>query len=75
MAHVFSVSDRNTYLDVVESDTKKHLTLTIETPAETLTITVEADDLARGLLTASPSFALGVGEVAQRAILSVLQSE
>jgi hypothetical protein len=38
-------------------------------------IEVEVGVLARSLITASPSFALGVGEIAQRAILAALASD
>lgn len=75
MAQAFSTSDKDTYVDVIEDIDTGHVTLTIETPTETLTATVEAGDLARALLTASPTFAMGVGEIAQRAIVGFLRGE
>lgn len=75
MAQAFSTTDKNTYLDVEEASDAPQVTLTIETPEETLTITVDVADLARAILTASPSFALGVGEIAQRAITQYLDHE
>ena len=49
-----------------------HVTVSITTLSDTLSVTVEAGDLARALITASPSFATGVGELTQKAILEFL---
>lgn len=38
-------------------------------------VTVDAEELARALFSASPSFTKGVAEIAQRAILSALSEE
>lgn len=75
MAQAFSVSDKNTFLDVEEVGGSGNLIISLETPDKTLAITVEAGDLARAILTASPSFARGVGEIAQRAIIEYLSVE
>lgn len=72
MAVAFSTTDKDTYVDVEEAIGTGHVTMTIETPNETLTATVEAGDLARALITASPTFAKGVSELTQRAILEFL---
>lgn len=56
----------------VEENVTGHVTLILSTAAGTDEITVEVGDLARALITASPTFAKGIGEIMQRAILSAL---
>jgi hypothetical protein len=72
MAVAFSTKDQDTYVDVEEVIGTGHVTMTFESPDDTLTVTVEAGDLARALITASPTFAKGVSELTQRAILEFL---
>lgn len=72
MADAFSVTDQNTYVGVVEQAGTGHVTVSITTLSDTLSATVEAGDLARALITASPAFAKGVGELTQKAILEFL---
>lgn len=71
MADAFSLKDKDVFVSAEEIEVGE-ITLTIETAGGPTEITVEAGDLARALLTASPSFATGVGEIAQRAILNYL---
>lgn len=71
MAQAFSLNDKDTYADFEENEDST-LTITLEAPGETLSVTVDAGDLGRALLTASPAFATGVSELAQRAILIFL---
>ena len=72
MAVAFSIANKDTYVDVEEVTGTGHVTITVETPDDTLTTTVDAGDLARALITASPTFTKGVGELAQKAILEFL---
>jgi hypothetical protein len=72
MADAFSVTDRNAYVGVVEEAGTGHVTVNITTLEDTLSVTVEAGDLARALITASPTFTTGVGELTQKAILEYL---
>lgn len=72
MAQSFSIADKDTYVDVEEDGTTGHVVVTLETPDSTMTVTVDAGDLARALVTASPTFAKGLGEIVQRAILTAL---
>lgn len=77
MADVFPTEgfDGDKWLEVLESEDTRHVDLTLFGSDGPHTITVEAGDLARALMTASPAFAKGLGEIAQRAILSVLNRE
>lgn len=75
MADAYSVASRDSFVSVEESEDTGHVTVTLETEDSTLTVTVEAGDLARALITASPTFAKGVGELAQSAILQYIQEQ
>lgn len=57
----------------VEEVTAGEITLSVSDAERLTTLVVNAEDLARALLQASPSFALGVGEIAQRAIVEYLE--
>jgi len=72
MADAFSIKDKNSFVSFEEDMDTGHVAVTIETPDKTLTVTVDAVDLARAAITASPTFTKGVGEIAQSAILTVL---
>jgi hypothetical protein len=72
MADAFSTTDQDTYVGVEEDVGTGHVTVSVTTPKGTLKATVEAGDLARALITASPTFTKGVGELAQKAILEFL---
>lgn len=73
MSSAFSVySTGGPHLDIEESEITGHVKLAIVGENSKTYITVDGSDLARALISASPSFTRGVGEVAQRAILSVL---
>ena len=72
MADAFSTTDQDTYVGVEEDVGTGHVTVSVTTPNSTPAATVEAGDLARALITASPTFTKGVGELAQKAILEFL---
>lgn len=57
---------------VLEDPDTGHVTLEISNPDGDYSITVEPADLARALVEASPTFAKGLAEIAQRAILNTL---
>jgi len=75
MTQIFATVDNetneNTYAYVEESDTG-HVSITLENGATSLTVTVDAAELAEELILASPAFATSISEISQRAILSVL---
>ncbi len=77
MADVFSTAgaDSERLLEVLESGDTRHVDLTLFSLDGPRTITVDAAELGRALMLASPAFAKGLGEIAQRAILSVLNRE
>ena len=76
MADVFAVGETGgDYLEAVEDGDTGRVDLTLFLEDGPRTITVDGGDLARALMTASPSFAKGLGEIAQRAILSVLSRD
>lgn len=72
MEVAFSTKDPDVYLEAAENQDTGHVTLFFVSAKDRYQITVEAGDLARTLVAASPTFATGLGEIAQRAILSVL---
>lgn len=72
MADAFSVHTKEAYVEFAEAEDTRHVTLTLHGPGKRSTITLDAEDMARALLTASPAFVTGVGEIAQRAILLFL---
>ena len=76
MASVFSVEEQGgKFFEVTEDESTGHVEFTFFNGDEPHTITVDGGDVARALMTASPSFAKGLGEIAQRAILTVLNRD
>ncbi len=72
MATAFSRSTTEAWLDVWEDDDGTVM-LSLSTPEGEGRIDVEAEDLARALFTASPTFTQGVSEFAQRAIVAYIE--
>lgn len=75
MADVYSVKDKDTILGIEEDAETGYVSLTFESKDGTHTITVEAGDLARAVITASPTFTAGIGELAQKAILEFIRAD
>lgn len=77
MADVYPIggAEAEGFIEVLEDMSTGHVDLTLHMNDGPHTITVDGGDLARALMTASPSFAKGLGEIAQRAILTVLNRE
>lgn len=72
MAVAFSVRDQNSYVSVEEELGTGHVTISIETESSIESLVVDGEDLARAIITASPTFAASVGELAQKAIIQYL---
>lgn len=73
MSVAFSVKTTDDYLQAEEHADTGHVTLKLfNAVGENASITVDAGDLARALVTASPTFATGLSELVQRAILTTL---
>lgn len=72
MSQAFSIKDRDTYIDIEEDSATGHVVITFETVGQTHTIMLEAEDLARALLTASPTFNRRVAETVHRALVNSL---
>lgn len=69
MTNVYSVPDKDVFLDIDARDDDT-IVLTIEFDGgKSESVRVDPADLARELITASPGFALSIGEITQKAIL------
>jgi hypothetical protein len=75
MTNVYSVPDKDVYLDISAEDDDTIL-LTIEFDGgKSESVRVDPADLARELITASPSFALSIGELVQKAVFKYLRED
>jgi hypothetical protein len=72
MTVVLGLGESEQSILVLEDPDTGHVTLEISNPDGDYSITVEPAELARALVEASPTFAKGLGEIAQRAILNTL---
>jgi hypothetical protein len=75
MTNVFSIPSKNVYLDIDASEDDT-LTLTVvHEEGKSESVKVDPADLARELITASPVFALAVGDLAKSAIVQFFKDE
>jgi hypothetical protein len=76
VAQAFSVFSIDDYVEVWPSVADAgDVALQQTVDGETLTIIVNAEDLARALITASPAFAKSIGLIARHAIVTVLDRD
>lgn len=69
MTNVYSVPDKNVFLDITDDHDTILMTIEFE-GGKSETVRLDPDDLARELITASPAFARSIGKETQKAILA-----
>jgi hypothetical protein len=75
MTNVYSIPSKDVYLDI-NADDDDTILLTIEFEGgSSESVRVDPTDLARELITASPGFALSIGELVQEAVLKYLRED
>lgn len=70
MSLAFSVDDlATTYVEVEEAEDTRHVTLNFESLDASYSVELDAEDLARALLTASPAFITAISDTVQRTLI------
>jgi hypothetical protein len=69
MTNVFSVQSKDVYLDIVGDDDDTIVMSIVEEDGRSALVRVDPADLARELITASPGFALSIGDIVRDTFL------
>ena len=75
MTNVYSIPSKNVYLDIDASQDDTLVLTIVHEEGKSQEVRVDAADLARELITASPVFAMAVGDLAKSAIVQFFKDE